>query len=504
MIALSWMLAFGSGFLSLSEEILWIRLFGFIFHGVPHAFSLVLSLYLLGIALGAALGKRLCQSRQELVPAAGGVLCLAGLLDLALPALLHALAQVSPYARFFAICALLVVSASLKALLFPVAHHLGSNAASQRLGRSLSRVYFLNIAGSTLGPLLTGFVLLDYVSVEGGLRLIGTACLAMATAAFAVSYPSRALVSLVVCLAAAWRVTPNSVEVMSAYAARPEGGIVKNIISNRHGVIHTVDGGRSGDIVYGGNVYDGRVNIDLALNSNRIDRAYLLMALHPKPKRILVIGLSSGAWLRIFSAAPTVQHIDVVEINPGYLDLIQMFPAYAPMLHDPRIKIHIDDGRRWLKRYSGEKFDLIVMNATFHWRANITNLLSRQFMDIAASRLAPDGILAFNATGSGDALVTAASSFSHAYQWSNFVYAGHRDFRTLGSDAVEQLATLRLGDDPLLHLEQARDRNAVDRLLKQEFVTVQTVAEKTGRPLEIIYDETMPTEFKYGRGLQFD
>lgn len=503
MIAFSWMLAFGSGFLSLSEEILWIRLMGFVYQGVPHAFSLVLGLYLLGIALGAALGKRLCESQTSLVPAAGMVLCLAGLVDLALPFLLQSLAPSDPFIRFAGICVLLVLSATIKAVLFPVAHHLGSDAGSRKLGRSLSRVYFLNIAGSTLGPLLTGFVLLDFVSLEGGLRLIGIACLAMATVAFAISRPRRAIGSLIACLLASWFVALDSSEVMSAYAHRPEGGTVRAIISNRHGVIHTVDGGKSGDVVYGGNVYDGRVNIDLATNSNRIDRAYLLAALHPEPKRILMIGLSSGAWLRVLSATPTVQHIDVVEINPGYLDLIGSYPAFAPMLNDSRIRIHIDDGRRWLKRFDGEKYDLIVMNTTFHWRANITNLLSHQFMTLAASHLARDGIMAFNATGSGEALMTAASAFGHAYQWSNFVYAGHRDFRTVRGEAADRLAGLRLDGVSLLNPEQERDRKAIERLLEQKFVSLETAAQQAGRVLEVIYDETMPTEFKYGRGLEF-
>ncbi len=503
MTALAWLLAFGAGFLSLSQEILWVRFVGFVQHGVPQAFSLVLGLYLLGIALGAAAGKRLCHVARDLPRAAGGVLLAAGALDLALPALLERLAVADPAIRFLAVAALIVVTAALKAVLFPVAHHLGTDARGPALGRSLARAYFLNIVGSTLGPLLTGFVLLDVVTMEAGFRLIGWACLAMAAVAFVPARPLGAAAGAAAMVLAIVVVDPRAHGVVAAYAERPDGAAVKAVVSNRHGVIHVADGGADGDIVYGGNVYDGRTNVDLAINSNRIDRTYLLAMLHPQPERVLVIGLSTGAWLRVLSALPTVREIDVVEINPGYRELIRTYPDLAPLLADPRIRIHIDDGRRWLRRHDDARFDLVVMNTTFHWRANATNLLSQQFMTLASQRLAPGGVFAFNATGSDDALATAAAVFPHAYRWSNFVYAARHDFRAAKDrpEALARLAALAVDGRPLVPLAQPAYRAAAARLQAEAFVDRERVETKAGRRLEVIDDLAMQTEFRYGRGI---
>jgi hypothetical protein len=52
------LLAFVSGLLSLGMEIIWTRLVSFTHHTVPQSFASVLFCYLLGIALGAHLGKR--------------------------------------------------------------------------------------------------------------------------------------------------------------------------------------------------------------------------------------------------------------------------------------------------------------------------------------------------------------------------------------------------------------------------------------------------------------
>ena len=50
-------LSFCVGFLSLSQEILWVRLFGFTNESLPQAFAFVLTMYLLGIAFGAMIGR---------------------------------------------------------------------------------------------------------------------------------------------------------------------------------------------------------------------------------------------------------------------------------------------------------------------------------------------------------------------------------------------------------------------------------------------------------------
>ena len=54
-------ISFWTGFCSLSLEIAWVRLYGYANQSTPQAFAYVLAIYLLGIALGAQIGKRVCQ-----------------------------------------------------------------------------------------------------------------------------------------------------------------------------------------------------------------------------------------------------------------------------------------------------------------------------------------------------------------------------------------------------------------------------------------------------------
>ncbi|MBC7017922.1 hypothetical protein, partial [Salmonella enterica] len=91
------------------------------------------------------------------------------------------------------------------------------------------------------------------------------------------------------------------------------------------------------------------------------------------------------------------------------------------VLHDPKVDIVIDDGRRWLNRHPGERFDVIVMNTAWHWRAHITDLLSVEFMQLARAHLAPGGLFYFNSTSSDAVQKTAATVFPAAMRVYNFM-----------------------------------------------------------------------------------
>ena len=222
------------------------------------------------------------------------------------------------------------------------------------------------------------------------------------------------------------------------------------MIQNKSGILHVLNARAGGDIVYGANVYDGRTNIDPRVNSNMIHRVLMLSVLKPDAQRVLVIGLSTGAWTRLLTGFPDVKSIDVVEINPGYLQLIEDYPQISAVLKDPRVRVHVDDGRRWLKRNPDARYDLVVMNTTYHWRNYSTNLLSREFLQLVKRHMEPGAVITYNATGSPDVLRTAESVFPHAFRYVNFVTAADHDFRPLVRQGEAALLRVALDGHPLL------------------------------------------------------
>ena len=69
-----------------------------------------------------------------------------------------------------------------------------------------------------------------------------------------------------------------------------------------------------------------------------------MSAFHPAPRRVLMIGLSGGAWAEVVANHPQLEELVVVEINPGYLKLIPRYRVVAGLLANPRVKIVITTG----------------------------------------------------------------------------------------------------------------------------------------------------------------
>lgn len=492
-------LSFALGFLSLSQEILFVRLAGFAFESTPSAFAFVLVFFLLGVALGANFGKRRCAAGGDLWKTAGRILLAAACLDLLVPQL--AMATLPTLWGAPALALLVLMTAWFKSALFPIAHELGSVSLGPRIGASMSRVYAANIAGSTLGPLATGFILLDVMPLDRAFQFIGVGTLLVAAACMAHASRPAALATGTAALGAGALALLMPPQLLPGLI-RPtlgENQALGPIIETRGGIVHTITA-EGGEQIFGGNVYDGRINTDLRVNSNGINRAYILAALHPNPKRILVLGLSGGSWARVLSQFPGVEKIDAVEINRGYIELINNHPEVSPILSDPRISIEIDDARRWLSRHPEARYDMIVMNTTFHWRAYITNLVSVEFLRLAQRHLNAGGIMTYNSTYSPDVVWTAREVFPFVRRYENFVYAANHDFLADMHSRVDRIWAIGdPGRPPRLSPDQAADRGAVATMLRAPFDPPARIIRGLGRPPVVITDDNMASEWRYGR-----
>lgn len=492
-------LAFSTGFLSLSLEILWVRLFAYANHSMPQAFAFVLAMYLIGIALGAHIGKWFCKRSQQLWLVCGVALMLSSMCDVSLP-WLYALSVFTRY-QLWVGGAAIMLTALLKAIAFPIAHHLGTPTTGANVGRKVSRVYVSNIMGATLGPLFTGIFLLAMFTTQQAFVICAmlTLCLAM------------------VCITKAWwrwlLIVPAipvfvamffmNHHVMIQKISLPYFGQVIQMVENQYGIIAAYAGGKGGDVITGGNVYDGTTNLDPVINSNGINRVLVMAALVDQPKHVLMIGLSIGSWLKLVTSFPDVERIDVVEINPGYLEMIKHYPAQQSALLDPRVHLYIDDGRRWLKMHPEQRYDMVIMNATYHWRAYTGTILSQEFLRLVKQHMNDRAVLEYNTTGSLDVLKTASSMFKHAYLYNNFVIASDVDWRVrLRSEKARHLLAGLMLDRRLL-FPKGSDAVIAGFLNVNPGIVeaIEPIYQAMGRPLEIITDDNLITEYKYGKGL---
>lgn len=107
--------------------------------------------------------------------------------------------------------------------------------------------------------------------------------------------------------------------------------------------------------------------------------------------------------------------------------------------------------------------------------------------------------MTFNTTGSPDALWTAAKVFPFVRLYSNFAYVSDHDFTRIGEEAAQRVYRIADRGKALLDPADAGDAAAVNSMLRAPFISPARVADMAGRPLEVITDDNMLTEYRYGR-----
>jgi len=415
-------LAAVAGFLSLCYEIVWYRLYAFATGTNPRSFAFVLGAFLAGIAFGSLFSRRLClRASGDLPRFARWIAALvlgANLLGFAIVPLVALVARQADYVWTLPLVA---AAAGLLGATFPLICHI-SVGPDDRAGSRLSYLYLANIVGSAGGSWLVGFILMDFWPLRGiavFLALLGVALAAALLAAGRLGAAEKAAAALLcagVCAAVVFSARPLFATVYGQLEYRQDyrdpGARLADVVETRSGVV-TVD---ADGAIFGGGVFDGWMYTDIHV-TDTVRRPLSISFIHPDPEEVLIVGMSGGAWSQLIANHPQVRKVTIVEINPGYVQVIGRYPQVAPLLRNPKIELFFDDGRRWMFRNRQRKFDMIVMDTTYSWRAHATNLLSVEFLDLARGMLKPGGILYYNTTFSFEAQRTGAAHFPYAFRF---------------------------------------------------------------------------------------
>jgi len=424
-LSLAMLLAGSSGFIALGFEIAWFRIFSIASADRAPAFALLLATYLAGIAAGSYLSERFTQGLRpsSILRVIGVLLLLAGGISVYLPPVVASLmARKLPY---LSSTPLFFLTAAMLGSVLPMLCQVSVEANAQA-GRGVSLIYVTNILGSVLGSLGIGFVLMQYFGLRQISMLLGFTAVLLGVVVLCFSQSSFHLppawsLGLLAVIMAALLFAParyNLLYERLLFGAKPTSRIpLAHIVENRNGVIAVTQEGA----IYGGGVYDGYFRVDPANDSNAIIRAFFVSAIHPAPKRVLMIGLASGSWAQVLASQTQVESVDIVEINPGYLQLIPQYPVVRTLLQNSKVHIYIDDGRRWLLAHPDSRYDAIVTNNTYHWRDHSSNLLSADFLRLVHPHLNPGGIYVFNTTDSFETIATALNIYPHALRFINCV-----------------------------------------------------------------------------------
>ncbi len=500
-----------SSYIALSYEIVWMRAYLFLTGGQPNAVGFFLGAYLTGLAFGAWFARYACtQDRQNCryhpLYLSGLFLLLAnvaGFLVIPIVAYLVSAQAWSPSQTL----PIVALAATLLGTSLPLVSHAGI-PPDERVGERLSYLYMGNILGAVAGSFTTGFFLLDALTLPHlTLLLAALGILSSGVLILAASPPGHCgftgVTLAAVVLYIIWlspMLYANVYEKLLYQDAYVPGRAFAHVSENKSGVIAVSKSGT----VYGSGAYDGQFNTNPqpGVDVNRVVRAYAVAAFHAAPHDILMIGLGSGSWLQVLLNHPDVATVTVVEINPGYVDMIRRYPVVASALVHPKLHLVIDDGRRYLRR-TRRRFDLVVQNTIVHWRAHATSLLSREYLALARQRLKPGGVLYYNTTNNAAAHKTGATVFPFAWRFQNMLIGSDSPITINRERWRQKLLQWRIDGRPVLQSDRQGDRHraTLDRIVNQSrwrgkaaWEPRRSILHRTRRE-PVITDDNMATEW---------
>jgi spermidine synthase len=408
-----------SGATAMMLEIAWTRLLTTPLGGSTYAFTIMLAAFLIGIAAGARLFPRLARrlplSRQGL-----GLLQLAimvvGVVVLAawrlLPYLVFAMLRISGdslawlvLAQFLAAFLILLPPAVLYGIGFPWLAALYA-PGEEGVGGRIGRLYAINTAGAIAGALLAGFFLLPRIGSYGALAVAlaasGTAGALLlcgwrrpvACAGIALLLASASALGLLhhssvdqqgLFLMYRWvRLgTPLSLSEIAALRDRVflEDGLNCTVAVTRAEQDCVLE--VNGKVDAGSNVTVMQTQVALAA---------LPLAMHPAPRRVLVIGFGAGVTTHVAAIWPGVERVDTVEIEPAVLQAAPYFKEInGEVYRHPRSRLIVDDARHFLFT-ARDRYDVIISHPSNPWIAGIGNLFTSEFYREAKARLNSGGI----------------------------------------------------------------------------------------------------------------
>lgn len=404
-----------SGAMALASVALWTRTLESLIGNSSYAFALLLTVYLVGVALGSSLlslfVKRLDQLPVWLIAtqvvAASWIVVAIGLFYVLAEAIAeygHTIQPIDFLLSTYLKSALILFPLALfSGAAFPIATRILDPDADDAGGAWVAKAYCWNTVGAVTGVAFAGFVIapnLDFIqSIYVLVVLYGTTAV-LASAALLISRTSIAATA-----AAAIFVTAGGLATL---------GVVRSSASGRF-ADHIHEGYPMFEVAYHEpglqgvttvlKPRDGREgpapNPMLLVNGRRMTAkltatkmmAHLPMLLHPDPQDALVIGFGMGTSYR--SALAHGGSVTTVERVGEVFGSFDHFHDDAEVVRShPRGRMITSDGRGFLK-LTRERYDVITIEPPPSIDgAGVNHLYSRDFLELARTRLKEGGIMA--------------------------------------------------------------------------------------------------------------
>ena len=403
--------AFLSGAILLALEVIWFRFLTMYVLSTTLAASLMLAVVLAAIGLGGLAAAAWLRWRPETEARLPVVAMLTGCAVIGSYAAFERLTEGTQIEAWHRILWLASVLTLLPSMLSGVLFTLLGDALQRHVGAATRTTGWLtlwNTGGAMCGPLAAAFVLLPSIGMEAAFFALAAAYglvgILVVPGAGAwrthLRAPAVAVCTFALATALAWFPFGRMRDVYFARVAQPYSTDGSEIVAVREGPSETILLMQQRWLeqpVYNRLVTNGFSMSGTAVSGLRYMRyfVYWPMFAHRGPiEHILVIcygvGVTAGAALDV----PGVESVDVVEISPDIVAMSDLIHPDDHPLRDPRVTLHVDDGRQFLLRTSA-RYDVITGEPPPPRTPGAVNIYTRENFQLVHDRLAAGGVATY-------------------------------------------------------------------------------------------------------------
>jgi spermidine synthase len=414
-----------AGFVSLSYEVLWTRLLVFKLKMTIYAFSIMLTTFLMGIAIGSivvAISEKynLIKNHSK---AFGVIQSLIGLMGLSTIILFGQIDSIPIFdiVGFFKSSIswnklifteillagmIMIVPTIFMGMTFPLVSRIFTQNI-KIVGKTIGSIYSVNTIGCILGSCLTGFILVKTLGTQKSIiivsliaLIIGTAIVLFNRQGFNESKNSKSF-PIVFSAIIMWSIAVGLIvwlpkDILFKYYNIYEEQIFEDtqIIYANEGIecittVHKYPGGFKGlstsSVNVAGTHYTHRTTQKL--------QAHIPMLVHPNPKEILQVGFGSGETSYLVTTYD-IEQLDLVEISSEVIETATKYfkEINKDVANHPKFNPIIMDGANYIY-LAKKKYDLILNDASWPGYTGCSALYSKDYFENAKKLLKPGGIM---------------------------------------------------------------------------------------------------------------
>jgi spermidine synthase len=417
-----------TGTASFIYEIVWIRMLALVLGASTHSFELMLSSFILGLALGGLWIRKRIDRLQRPLAFLAGVQVVMGLAALATIPLYSGMFDVmqtlvrgmakseSGYALFLLgshgiALAIMLPATFCAGMTLPLITYLLLRAG--RGEQAIGRVYAANTLGSIVGVWLAAHLLLPGLGVKGALAVGAALDVALGVALlfrFADASPRwRApapLAASLVCIGAFTAILGGTVldPIRMASGVYRRGDLYT---ARDAGLVYYKDGKTTsvallqfgeGLSLRTNGKSDGAINLDdtgerISDEATMVLTAALPLAVKPDAKHAAVIGIGTGLTTHTLLANTRLERVDTIEIEPAMAEAARRFaPRNANAYVDPRSNLVFEDAKTYFSTHN-RRYDIIISEPSNPWVSGVASLFTTEFYRHVKRYLQPGGIL---------------------------------------------------------------------------------------------------------------